>query len=256
MNSPFPKHALRILLLLLCLGQVKNASGNGSERLILLGDAAYSRKAFDSAITYYGQAASDKSADATALYKLGNAHYRLKHTGEAVLAYERALAKEPGFTAAAKNVELIQQQIMPAGQEVFFIRWWRAITAPELSNLWAILAIIIFAALLSTITWNHYKQRRPAWQRPQLIVAALTLAVVFVVFGLAGARRDMPQAAAVVMQRDTKFRSLSGSAKSGGISLPEGLLVKVLNAKSEQIIVQLPDGQKGLVQRSDIATVE
>src|ERR1043165_2628597 len=99
---------LRILLLSFCLFQVIVAWGNDQERLTLLGDAAYNRKAFDSAVNYYELAAAGKSPDAAVLYKLGNAHYRLKHIGEAMLAYERALLRQPGFAAAARNANVIQ----------------------------------------------------------------------------------------------------------------------------------------------------
>jgi tetratricopeptide (TPR) repeat protein len=247
--------ALRILLLPICLLQVVTASGADKERLISLGDAAYRHRAYDSAINYY-EAAVGKAADAVTLYKLGNAHYRLKHTGEAVLYYERALLRQPGFAAAAKNVRTIQQQVEPGNRkEVFFIRWWRGITAPELSNTWAVLAIIIFAALLSLLAFNYYRNKKPSWQRPQIIAGALVLATLFVIFSFAGVWRDVPQAAAVVMRPDSRFRPTSGNLKTG-ISLPEGLLVKVLKAGKDDVIVALPDGQEGFVQRFDIAIVE
>jgi hypothetical protein len=163
--------------------------------------------------------------------------------------------RQPGFAAAARNVRSIQQQVSPRTNEIFFLRWWRAITAVELSNIWAVLAILIFAALLITLGWNYYRKQRANWQKPQIIATALFLATLFVVFSLAGAWRDVPHAAAVVMRPDTKFRP-AAAVKSTGISLPEGLLVSVLNAGKDDVIVSLPDGQEGFVQRSDIAVVE
>jgi tetratricopeptide (TPR) repeat protein len=256
MSSPYLKNVLRILLLLLCQTHITLSLANGKEQLIALGDAAYGRKAYDSAISYYEQVTAGKSADATTLYKLGNAHYRLKHTGEAVLAYERALLRAPGFAPASRNVNVIQQQVMPHNREIFFIRWWHIVAAPELSNFWAVLAIIIFAALLGMIAWNHYKHRKPGWQRPQIIASALILAALFVVLSLAGVWRNMPKANAVVMRPDTKFRPTVAGAKGNAISLPEGLIVKILNAGKEEVIIALPDGQEGFVQRFDIAVVE
>jgi tetratricopeptide (TPR) repeat protein len=244
----------RIVLLLVALLEVTNSWANNRDQLISLGDAAYVRKAYDSSIYYYEQAGG-KSPDAVTLSKLGNAHYRLHHMGEAVLSYERALAQQPGFAAASKNVRVIQQQVSPRVNEVFFLRWWRAVTAAELSNAWAILAILIFATLLITMGWNYYRKQQASWQKPQFIAAALFIAIASVVFSLAGAWRDAPHAKAVVMTPDTKFRPTT-MVKSTGINLPEGLLVKVLNAGKEDVIVSLPDGQEGFVQRSDIALVE
>jgi tetratricopeptide (TPR) repeat protein len=255
---PLP-YFLRISLLSIFVFAAINAQAiDESSRMIQLGDAAYSRRAFDSAINYYEQATTSKPSRAEALYKLGNAHYRLKHLGEAVLSYERALLAQPGFAAPARNVRVIQQQIEPNNsKEVFFIRWWQSITAPELSNFWALSAIIIFLALLVGLGLNQYKRIKPRWQRMQIIFGVLIVATAFIVFALAGAWRDSPKSAAVIMRSDTKFRSVSsGSGKGAGINLPEGLLVKILKGGKDEIMVELPDGQPGFVQRSDIATVE
>jgi tetratricopeptide (TPR) repeat protein len=254
MTLPAWPNALRIVLLAICLFGTNSSRADDKNHLILLGDAAYARKAYDSSIYYYEQVAG-KGQDAIVLYKLGNAHYRLRHIGEAVLSYERALLKQPGFAAAANNVRAIQQQVSPTSNEIFFVRWWRAVTAAELSNVWALLAILIFAALLITVGYNYYRKRKANWQKPQIIAAALFVAIVFVIFSLAGAWRDVPNSAAVIMRPDTKFRP-AAAVKSTGISLPEGLLVKVLNASKGDVIISLPDGQQGFVQRSDIAVVE
>jgi tetratricopeptide (TPR) repeat protein len=257
MKFPALPVALRSLLLIICLGQASIVCAVDKQRMLQLGDAAYARKAFDSAISYYEQAVNaEKVPDAVALYKLGNAHYRLKHIGEAVLSYERALLRQPGFPAAARNLSIIQQQVAPKDKEVFFIRWWQTMTAPELSNMWAILAIGIFAGMLGLLAWNKYRRQKPDWQKPQVIVFAIILATVFAVFSFSGAQRYTPDSAAVIMRPDTKFQPSSGSSKGTPMSLPEGLVVKVLDKRKDQIIVALPDGQQGFVQPFDIAIVE
>lgn len=257
MSAPALLRVVRIFLLSLftCLAAIAGAKDDAT--FLARGDAAYTRKAYDSAILYYEEAASGKTPDPTALYKLGNAHYRLRHLGEAMLCYERALLRQPGFSAAARNVRVIQQQVSPAGRkEIFFIRWWQAISAPEHSNSWAVLAMAIFAALLGMLAFSRYKRRKLEWLSPQLVGVSLGIACIFLVFSIAGVWRDVPQAQAVIMRPDTKFRPTTGSAKAGAIALPEGLLVKVLAPQKEEVIVALPDGQQGFVQKADIAAVE
>lgn len=249
------RHSLRTFLLSCFLLAYGTNVFAGNDALLRQGDAAYARKAYDSAVSYYEQAAG-KAPDAIALYKLGNAHYRLRHIGEAMLAYERALLFRPGFALAAKNARLIQAQVTPGGdKEIFFLRWWRGLTAPELSNFWAGLAIFTFAALLSVLAWSIYRKRKFSWMRPQTIGAALTLTALFVLFSLSGVWRDVPRGVAVVMRPDTKFRPMAGGGKVGP-ALPEGLLLRVMHVKDGQVTVSLPDGQEGFVQLSDIAVVE
>ena len=247
----------RIFLLIAGFLTALSARAAGNDQAMALGDAAYARKAYDSAISYYGMAAGTAAPDPVALFKLGNAHYRLKHFGEAVLAYERALQRRPGFAAAAKNVRIIQQQVDPRSHnEIFFVRWWDGMTAPELSNFWALLAAVIFCLIIGLLAWNKYRSQRSAWQRPQFVAPAIIVAAVCVLFSFAGAWKNRPDGAAVVMRADTKFRPLAGGVKANAISLPEGLIVKLRNKDTANPIVALPDGQEGLVQRFDIAVVE
>jgi tetratricopeptide (TPR) repeat protein len=243
------------ILLLACCFAGSQAWAAGSQ-LVALGDAAYQRKAYDSAVHYNNRAAADKQASATVFYKLGNAHYRLRHVGEAMLAYERALLRQPAFPAAAKNAQLIQKQVSPATRnEIFFLRWWQALTAPALTNLWAGLAILIFATLLLGLGWRQF-QRRRGWLKPQIIFAGLVITALFAVFSFAGAKRYRPQHAAVVMRPDVKFQPTTQRVAGAGISLPEGLLVGVLGKGSNGVIVRLQDGQVGFVQAADIAVVD
>jgi tetratricopeptide (TPR) repeat protein len=257
MKSSLLWQTLRLLLLPFCLGLALNASGSNKEQLIRLGDGAYQRRAYDSAVFYYEQAAAGKSPDAVALYKLGNAHYRLRHIGEAMLSYGKALKQRPGFAAAEKNIRVIQQQVSPArDKEVFFMQWWRHIASPSLSNVWALLAILLFTSVLGLLALSHYSRKKISWLRPQVVIVGLIASALFAALAFSAAWSGVPKSEAVVMRPDAKFLPLTGDAKGTGLSLPEGLLVKVLHTENDKATIALPDGQEGFVQRFDIAVVE
>lgn len=219
------------------------------------GDAAYRRKAFAEAAGAYQQAIGRDSGNALNWYKLGNAQYRLRHTGEASFAYAKALALQPAFPEAADNLELIQQQLRPgSGSPVFFIRWWSALTRPGLTNTWAVLAVLCFSLPLLAIAWGRYKKRRGRVIPPQLTGIGIGIGLLFAVIAIAAARSRKPLHKAVVMQQDAAARPTAG--KSDKVILPEGLLLEVLRTGPAEILVELPDGREGLIQRSDIALVE
>ncbi len=218
------------------------------------GDAAYQRKAYKEAAGAYQQGIARDSANALLWYKLGNAQYRLRHTGQATYAYARALSIQPAFPEASGNLELIQQQLRPATTSpVFFLRWWNALTRPALSNMWAVLAILAFSLPIVAIAWGRYKKRR-GLVPPQLTGAGLSLGIVFAIFAIAAARSQRPVNKAVIMQQDATAKPTAG--KTDKVILPEGLLVEVLRTGAGEILIELPDGREGLIQRSDIALVE
>ncbi len=219
------------------------------------GDAAYQRKAFGEAVESYQQAIGRDSGNALIWYKLGNAQYRLRHTGEAAFAYARALYLQPAFDEAATNLELVQQQVRPVKRNpVFFLRWWKGLTRPALTNTWAVLAFLCFSLPLVGIAWGRYKKRPGRFVPPQLTGTGISLGVVFVILALAAARGSRPQHQAVIMKQDAAARPTAG--KTENVILPEGLLVEVLRTGPAEIMIELPDGREGLIQRSDIALVE
>jgi hypothetical protein len=226
--------------------------------LVRLGDSAYAHKLYDSAAYYYGQASNGFNPDAVVLYKLGNAHYRLAQNGEAVLAYERALQHSPGFSAAAENIALIQQRIQPdAGRDdVFFIRWWRQLTKPSFSNAWAIFGAFCFCFPIGVLIWSRFRRTWPSWLWPHGIIGGIALSLLFTVLSAVAVTRSSRDTG-VIMKQDASF---STGSKTGGkqqtITLPEGLLIKVLDNEGSGLRVELPDGREGLVQHSDIAIVK
>jgi hypothetical protein len=249
------RHCLLILLAVFISNPV---SAKHADMLVRLGDSAYAQKMYDSAAYYYKQAISPINPDPVVLYKLGNAHFRLNRTGEAVLAYERALKRRPGFADAAENLAIIQRRIQPdAGKDdVFFIRWWNALTKPALSNVWAVLSIVFFSFPLGVLIWSRFRRTWPSWLWPQAIVGGIVLSLFFTVLSVA-AVPGTSNNSAVVMQKDAAFRTeiKSGSTPSV-LKLPEGLVVDVLGNDDNQVRVALPDGREGFMQASDIALVK
>jgi tetratricopeptide (TPR) repeat protein len=219
------------------------------------GDAAYQRKAYSEAAGSYRQALGSDSANALLWYKMGNAQYRLRHTGEAAFAYAKALSIQPAFPEAAGNLDLIQQQVRPGGgNQVFFLRWWSALTRPAATNIWAVLAILCFSVPLITIAWLRYKKRTGRAIPPQLTGIGISLGLLFAILAVAAARGQKPQHKAIVMQQDAAAKPTAGKAEK--VVLPEGLVVDVLRTGPSEILIELPDGREGLMQRSDIALVE
>lgn len=219
------------------------------------GDAAYGRKDFAAAAIAYRQEIARDSVNALSWYKLGNAQYRLRHSGEAAYAYARALSLQPAFPEAADNLALIQRQVRPAtANPIFFIRWWNALTKPALTNTWAILALVCFSLPIIAIAWGRYKKRNGRLVPPQLTGIGISLGLVFAIVAVAAALGQKPRNKAVVMQQDAPARPTIGKADK--VVLPEGLLLDVIRTGPAEIMIELPDGREALMQRSDIALVE
>lgn len=245
-------------LLLLCVLACTNAFSDPT-KFEQLGDRAYSRQQYDSAVVYYQDALHTDNSSAVNWFKLGNAQYRMQHFGEAVLAYERCLERRPGFAAAAKNVAFIQRQIQGGEQyqPIAIMQLWFVVLSPGMSDFFAWMALFFVSAPLLLLAFARYRKLRFAWLRPQIVVGSIVLGAALLVLSIVSAFRNKPDQIAIVMRQDAIFQeTLPGSPKSGVLNLPEGLVVKVSGKKEQGVIVVLPDGRKGTIQRSDIEIVE
>lgn len=77
------------------------------------GDRAYEDKNFTQALQSY-QAEVRANPSSSAYYNLGNAHYRLKEYGKAVLAYRRSLRLDPDNADARHNLALVESNLAKA----------------------------------------------------------------------------------------------------------------------------------------------
>ena len=77
------------------------------------GDRAYEEKNFTQALQSY-QAEVRANPSSAAYYNLGNAHYRLKEYGKAVLAYRRSLRLDPDNADARHNLALVESNLTKA----------------------------------------------------------------------------------------------------------------------------------------------
>ncbi len=248
-------HGLLLLITAICISPAHAAGG--STALVGKGDSAYVRKKYDSAVIYYSRASLEAAPDAALLYKLGNAHFRLGNTAEAVLAYERALKRRPGFAAAAENLAVLRSQIQPGTDrnDVFFMRWWQALTRPSLSDVWAMLAVACFCITLGALIWSRLRRKWPRWLWPRAIVGGMVLSFVFAVFAAASVGGSAVNTG-IIMRRDAALQLAANGPRGSVIKLPEGLAVRVLSHQGAEWRVALADGREGLIQASDIALVE
>lgn len=245
------KHFLSILFFILSLAPATQAVP--AAELWQKGNAAYRQKHYDSAAALYEQLVQQQPT-ATVCYNLGNAYYRANKIGPAVLNYERALRLKPDFKEAADNLMLTQNRIgnrVQQGQDIFFVRWWNAVTKGSNANTWAVVNILVLLVLLATLLVKRF--RNPSWMRPQITGALIVVWLAALIIAIQSAGNAASHNMAVVMQPDTLLTTDQASKTQS--LLPEGTKVTVLNQKGGRTEVKLGDGRTGWVQDSAIAVI-
>lgn len=213
-------------------------------------NAFYQQKNYEEAIVWYEKLANTKPNNASVYYNLGNANYKANRIGQAVLNFKRALHCDPNFKAAQENLELTYNRIpnrIQALPDIFFIKWWKAITSIGLINFWTILSLVLFLIFIGLLTTKKVKSN---FSYPNPINVILFLFICLsLMFALVATQRKFEDKEAVVMVHDAPFQQLltNGNNKS---MLPEGTVIKIQSIKGLKAKVVLPDGREGEMELS------
>ena len=216
------------------------------------GNGFYARQKWDSAVNNYTKALKSGGDDAAVYYNLGNAEYKLGHTGQAVVNYRRALFYKPDYTVAAENLELAESRIpgrLQPPQPIFFVRWWDALTEAIYSGIWAIAALLLFT-LAIILLWLRRRNKKTI--RSQMIVALFILWAFSLTIAIAAAQKTESHNEAVVIHPKVMLKTEDGKQI---ISVPEGTLVTRNTVHDDRIEVILPDGRRGWLSAQDIEVV-
>ena len=220
------------------------------------GTNAYLQKQYDSAAAYFEQVAASKPANAELYYNLGNVYYRMNRIPHAILNYQRALHIDPSYSDASHNLAVAQARIshhIPATEDIFFIKWWKSITAHTNETSWAIAAFIAFSLVIASL-WARRYTRVGDFLPMQLPGILSFFCGLFLLFGIVAAANSTRTRTAVVMEDDAPLMNADLKGKPMAL-IPEGTTVEVGEEKGRWIEITLPDGRIGYVLQGQVTRI-
>lgn len=181
-------------------------------------------------------------------YNLGNAEFRLKKTGGAILNYERALALAPNNPEVRANLALVRDQ---TGANVPAKGWRDRIVADLGVNTYCWIAagaawmgIFAFAA----IVLRRHSENFASWS-----LVLLSLAV-FAYAGFAIYQLEQDRFVAIVMSKaEARFAPADNSTLAA--TLPAGSRVWILERRGPWVYCTLPDSNRAWISSDAIERV-
>lgn len=210
-------------------------------------DSAYMQRNYIRAVELYEQVVKTDSVDANTFYNQGNAYYRLKQYGKAVLAYQRALLRDPDFKDARLNLELAQQKLPnrfePSEQNLLEMLTDRIANNTWL-NTWGIVALVFFTLSLA-VAGTYFLSSRKIVRQVAFFLCLFLLALTLIcnIFGYA-TRKRAHCTRFVVLEDATLYSSPSPNSEKF-CELHEGATVEVLESQGAWHYVVLPDDNEG-----------
>lgn len=201
----------------------------------------YDQSKFAEASRGYEALVQTGNHSANLFYNLGNAQYRLGQTAAAMLAYERALALQPGHSEARANLALLRQE---SGAKPERGRWWDH-GFPELAEDSFVLLATVGAWLcvfaVTAIFIRRGKANGGFW------FAASASLIVALYAGAATLMAETKNAASIVVEKNAEARLAPADGAPAVQTLPIGSRVRVLSERGLWNYCILPNDERGWI---------
>jgi tetratricopeptide (TPR) repeat protein len=172
-------------------------------------------------------------------YNLGNAYFRQKDFGRAILDYERALALDPRHPEAQANLRIARDEARAL--ELIPNRWerWLALTD---ANQYAITAAIMFWISLFALVIFTFNRRRAAFAMAILSALICTFAI-FAAYQFAHGTKS--GGLAVVTTENAEARIATADTANRVLTLPAGSEIQIVSRRGDWIYAVLPNNLRG-----------
>lgn len=213
------------------------------------GNRAYDEGRYLEARHHYEAAVSRGEYSANLFYNLGNANHRLGASGLAMLAYERALALQPGHADAAANLKFLRQQTLA---KVPAATWENTIVGALSFDGWVRLtAVLAWGVVL--LVCVHVALRR-TMGAGTIFTVVLTVSVLGIsAWGIWRSSGELDSA--VIISKQTEARQGASDRSTLADVLPGGSRVRVINVRGEWTYCVLPSGGNGWVPTTAVERI-
>lgn len=215
-------------------------------------NAAYEAGRFDEAVRLYDSTLLGAQS-ATVYYNRGNAHFRVNQVGLAIADYLRAWRLAPRDPDINFNLNFARQFRVdknpnPEGMLSRIARTIFTLFNPAVTRV--ITALIFFMSAL--LFAAHF-----LWRRPAMLIGGLVLLVIFLI-GLGAViywRGATDRNLAVVVVPETIVRAGPGDEYREIVAVHDGLEVRIIEHRSDWVLIQIPGGLGGWIERSALERV-
>jgi len=216
------------------------------------GDYAAAEQHFRAALGQGGR-------DPAVYHGLGEALYREGHVGLAIAAWRRGVELAPHDGDLAANLEHANKgtvdRLDPPTQDLGPFFWQRSLSPGQSARLASGLWTLAFALLfLRRATLGRQGRLAGLAARSRVAIPPLMALGLLLTLSTAAALRDAPGAVVIVPQ--VSARSTLGPDGLDLFQLHEGALVRVTESTPMAAQVQLPDGRKGWIAWTALASTD
>ena len=207
--------------------------------------------AFDRAYRLFIEAASRGARNAEVYANAGTAALRAQRPGPAILAFRRALEKDPQNSRARQNLTQAREQLpawlpKPEAESALdsFFFWHKIISKADLTGVAAGVFLLTALVVSCAMVWSS------GWLRALCALPALVWLVLMGSIVLEKKSDNSPQAVVVAAHATARASDSIHSPMRFSEPLPEGTELEIIESRAEWAQVRLADNREAWVALS------
>jgi tetratricopeptide (TPR) repeat protein len=197
---------------------------------------------FKEAIAGYEALISAGQWNPNLFYDLGNAYFRTKDFGRAILNYERALALERHHPEATANLQIARDEARALELQPSRLERYLQLAS---ANQYSVVAAVAFWLMIFAFAAMIFARRRSG-------ALALSVCCLFVSAFAAWAiyvleRGNEGRALAIITGKDVQARLATADTANSVLALPPGSEIKILSTRGDWTYAELPNNLRGWI---------
>ena len=189
--------------------------------------------------------------NANLFYDLGNAYFRTRDFGRAILNYERALALDRHHPEATANLHIARDEsraleLQPTRLE----RYFQFATINQYS---IAAAVALWLGVFGIVALIFARRRSAALISLSMLCLLVCAAAVFAIYALDKGNKG--RALAIVTGTDVQARLATADSANSVLALPAGSEIKILSTRGDWMYAALPNDLRGWIQTKNAEQV-
>jgi len=241
----------RTVMVFLCvLGIVTSAFGQ-SDSQFTKANQEFAQGHFKEAIAGYEALVHEGQWNANLFYDLGNAYFRTRDFGRAILNYERALALDQRHPEATANLQIARDE--SRALELQPTRLERYLQFASINQYSIAAAVALWLGIFAIVALIFARRRSPALISLSILCLLVCAASVWAIYTLDKGSKG--RALAIVTGNDVQARLATADSANSVLALPAGSEIKILSTRGDWMYAALPNDLRGWIQTKNAEQV-
>jgi len=239
-----------LIALLFCAGSAASTIAQPNAEFAKA-NQEYAQGNFKEAVAGYEALVRADQWNANLFYDLGNAYFRTRDFGRAILNYERALALDRHHPEATANLQIARDE--SRALELQPSRLERYLQFASINQYSIAAAVAFWLGIFGIVTLIFARRRSAALMSLSVLCLLVCAMAVWAAHTLDNSSKG--RALAIVTGNDVQARLATADTANSVLALPAGSEIKILSTRGDWMYATLPNDLRGWIQTKNAEQV-